>query len=233
VFPGVSTSLGISELAACAPNDEVRVEAAVLRAGAPLAFTECRLYRPDNTLMARGWHVKYVSAPAVFRALLALRPPLAAMLLRRLLTGPRRTVRLAGRTLRIGEPTVYKAPVCEFDAATEQRTRLPRNAAGERTYAASLGRPGRAMAGWDAPLAGALSRQGGDATTWRMEVGKGHANTLGWLHGGCTASLVEALGTAAVARAAVALGEGRTCGATLSLDVQCARRLEHTRTALA
>ena len=46
-------------------------------------------------------------------------------------------------------------------------------------------------------------------------VGEGHVNTLGTLHGGCTASLVDVLGSAAVA-----FGDAYECGVAVSLDVQ-------------
>ena len=48
-----------------------------------------------------------------------------------------------------------------------------------------------------------------------MQVGALHTNTMGMLHGGCTASLVDVLGSAAIA-----FEEEYECGVAASLDVQ-------------
>jgi acyl-coenzyme A thioesterase 13 len=55
-YPGVSTSLGCTYLNGCAPDEVVRLVPTVLRRGANLTYTECKLYRADGVLMARGWH---------------------------------------------------------------------------------------------------------------------------------------------------------------------------------
>ncbi|EOD08405.1 hypothetical protein EMIHUDRAFT_217561 [Emiliania huxleyi CCMP1516] len=174
-FPGVSTSLG----------------ATVLKLGATLAYTECRLFRgSDGALMARGWHVKHaargwhvkhVVPPLPLSPLLSLRPALAARLL------------------------AHLAP-----------------------YFGRFGEIGHDLLGWDAPLQvaamtitttdddalcfageGAAAGGGGVASParWRFKVGPAHVNGYGALHGGCTASVIDSLGTAAIA-----LGEGGECG---------------------
>lgn len=231
-FPGVSTSLGVSYMAGCGPDDVVRLEPAVLKLGANLAFTECKVFRDaDGALMARGWHVKYVVAPTPFAALMRLRPSIISRLLSWALAGPRRTVRLAGRKLTLGTPPPPSpAPPPPFDAAVEPQTGMSRDDAGKRLYFSTFGEAGTPMQGWDAPVQGALvleravrgaelerERAGTPeaASAWRLTVGPGHANSFGGLHGGCTASLVDVLGSAQIA-----FGDELECGVAVGLDVQ-------------
>ena len=234
-YPGVSTSLGVSYLVGCGPHEEIRLVPTVLKLGATLAYTECKLHRvSDGVLMARGWHVKHVAPPdAVARAALALRPSLKARLAEWLLA--RGGLRL-GSLLRVrigdgraalaaasgSEAAAVPAP---FDAKVEADTGLSRDEAGKATYFGSLAAKGTPMQGWDRPLGGGAllltsgGRASGDAVpaTWRLEVGREHVNPYGALHGGCTASLVDILGSAAVA-----FGNEAECGVAVSLDVQYA-----------
>ena len=53
------------------------------------------------------------------------------------------------------------------------------------------------------------------AVTWALAVASAHLNAFGALHGGCSASLVDVLGSAAVA-----VGDGHSCGVATSLEVQ-------------
>ena len=48
-----------------------------------------------------------------------------------------------------------------------------------------------------------------------MRIGDAHANTFGALHGGCTASLVDVLGSAKIA-----FEDPLECGVAVSLEVQ-------------
>ena len=80
------------------------------------------------------------------------------------------------------------------------------------------------MAGWDAPLGGNLVLQrcasapsdGGPAhadlvpATYRLDVRADHCNVVGALHGGCTASIIDALGSSVVA-----MGDPHESGALL------------------
>ena len=85
-FPGVSASLGVSYLAGCAPGEELRLVATVLKAGARLAFTDARLYGADGRLLARGHHLKFVEPPSrLIGWLLRLRPSVSTWLLERLI----------------------------------------------------------------------------------------------------------------------------------------------------
>ena len=53
------------------------------------------------------------------------------------------------------------------------------------------------------------------AVTWALAVAPPHLNTFGALQGGCSASLVDVLGSAAVA-----VGDEHSCGVATSLEVQ-------------
>eukprot|EP00900_Chrysochromulina_parva_P010866 jgi/Chrpa1/19781/Chrysochromulina_OHIO_Genome00025071-RA len=262
-YPGVSTSLGCTYLNGCAPDEVVRLVPTVLRRGANLTYTECKLYRADGVLMARGWHVKYTSAPRLVQPLLALRPSLVQYLLARLAVWGG-TVRLDGRTVRLpnassrapsstadacadaSRAAVPTAKGVPFDAAVEPDTGLPRTEAGKREYFARSGAAGLPMQGWDGPLRAHLTlvrsggRSGGGsgggssggggvgsgadlhgearaATTscWTLDVTGAHTNSFHTLHGGCSASLVDVLGTAAVA-----FDDPVECGVAATLDVQ-------------
>ena len=261
-YPGVSTSLGCTYLNGCAPDEIVRLVPTVLRRGANLTYTECKLYRADGVLMARGCHVKYTSAPRLVQPLLALRPSLVQYLLARLAVWGG-TVRLGGRTLRLPNassrapsstadacvdasraamPTAKGVP---FDASVEPDTGLPRTEAGKREYFARLGAAGLPLQGWDGPLrtltlvrsggrsgggSGGGSSGGGGAgsgadlygearaattSCWTLDVTGAHTNSFQTLHGGCSASLVDVLGTAAVA-----FDDPLECGVAVTLDVQ-------------
>ena len=224
-FPGVSTSLGVSYLAGCAHDEEVRVEADVLKLGATLAYTEARLFRAsDGALMARGWHVKYVVAPRAFAILLALRPELVCRLLRSSLRGPLRTRSLGGRTFTFGERKPPAACTHEYDPAVEPQTGLARDDAGTRAYFSTFGEEDTVMQGWDKPVQQFLvltsgGRHGSDElpSVWRLKTVPKLTNSFGALHGGCTASLVDVLGSAQIA-----FGDEHECGVAVNLDVQYA-----------
>ena len=237
----------------------------MLKLGANLAYTECYVRRAsDSVLMARGWHVKYVATPRVLAPLFALRAPLACMLMRRVLVGPRRIREIGGVTLVLGAADPPPAEVRRggddaleprsggealggdtgrsepprgehaFDSEREPATGLARDDAGKRAYFATFGAAGRPMQGWDAPLRGSLAlerrgagepagcaqpatwlKRGDDPSTWRMVVGREHCNPYGVLHGGCTASLVDVLGSAEIA-----FGDAHECGVAVGLEVQ-------------
>jgi acyl-coenzyme A thioesterase 13 len=279
-FPGVSASLGVSYLAGCAPGEELRLVATVLKAGARLAFTDARLYGADGRLLARGHHLKFVEPPSrLIGWLLRLRPSVSTWLLERLIAR-RQSVRVGSRELRFGDKgrNDDKPPGDPlhrpFDPHVEGTTGLPRDDAGKREYFAQYGRGKYPFGGWDAPLGGALEFSGpaeeqqpppstpdaplleaetaqprhDPAASWSFTVGpracavalfslpsslhcqttnrpsaplplpaSGHRNTFGALHGGCTASLVDVLGTAAIA-----LDNPLECGVALSLEVEYA-----------
>ena len=204
-FSGVSVSLRVTYFSGCGPGDAVVAEARVLRAGSNLAFTECDLRREsDGVLMARGTHVKYVRAPFPMNLLVAARPSLLARLLKR----------AAGRA----PPAPPPAAEAPHDATTETDTGLPRDDAGKRVYFAAFGDGRYPMQGWDRPLDGALALtrpyvDDAHPVEWTLVVGAAHANSYGALHGGCAASLVDVLGSAAVAA-----GDERECGVAVSVD---------------
>ena len=140
-------------------------------------------------------------------------------------------------------------------SAVEPATGLQRDEAGKLAYFQTFGEHAATpMQGWDAPLAGALTRTepapppppaplhaaarraehteedqatfeernapphstpAEPAVAWALAVAPPHLNALGALHGGCSASLVDVLGSAAVA-----LGDGHSCGIATSLEVQ-------------
>ena len=72
------------------------------------------------------------------------------------------------------------------------------------------------MQGFDAPLQGLQLIDASDTeASWSFRVGPHHANIYGSLHGGCTATLVDVLGSALVA-----MGNSNECGVATNLDVQ-------------
>ena len=227
-FPGVSTSLGVTYVAGCGPDEVVRIVPNVVKLGRTLSFTECKLYRTsDNTLMARGWHVKHVAAPnRLIALLLAVRPSIMDLILTRI-ASPGRVIRIGRRTFRFGGPIDgVKEPLhaSAFDKVTEPDTGLPRNEAGKLQYFSKFGEVGRPFQGWDKSLAGSLQLAhggvaNGDAApgVWILRVDKAQANSFMALHGGCTASLVDVLGSAVVA-----FGDAYECGVAVALDVQYA-----------
>jgi len=220
-FPGVSTSLGVTYMAGCKPGETVRAEATVLRKGRTMAYTECCVYREsDNVLMARGWHVKYVAAPLLVRPFLALHPYLLSKLVRwtqRRYEG--RSVRFGGIQFDFSQQQTLEERL--FDADIESDSGLPRNEAGKRQYFATYGAQQRQMQGFDAPLQGLElvsdreTQNSADEARWALNVGEVHANSYGSLHGGCTATLVDVLGSALVA-----IGNEQECGVATNLDVQ-------------
>ena len=104
----------------------------MLKLGATLAYTECRLFRgSDGALMARGWHVKHVVPPLPLSPLLSLRPALAARLLAHL------------------APVRQRAAAKAAAAAAEPE---PRDEKGKTEYFGRFGEIGHDLLGWDAPL---------------------------------------------------------------------------------
>ena len=160
--------------------------------------------------------LRYVAAPRLYDLLLGWpRPVLATSVLRLALR-----FGLAGAiTKRDFRARHDYEP---HDAATERDTGLPRTDDGKRAYFDTFGAAGRAMQGWDRPLAGALALvapyvSDEKAVEWDLIVGQAHVNTFGALHGGCAASLVDVLGSAVVA-----MGDPYECGVAVALDVQYA-----------
>ena len=168
--------------------------------------------------MARGTHVKHVAPPPVARLAFSLRPA-AANLCQRLalrVAAARGRASLGGREVRLGHDDARDAE--PFDAATEQDTGLSRDDAGKRLYFSHFADGAYPMQGWDRALEGALvltTPYVDDATpvTWAFTVTKTHVNTFRALHGGCAASLVDVLGSAAVA-----MGDDYECGVAVALD---------------
>lgn len=219
-FPGVSTSMGLDYVNGAAPGDTIRIEASVKRLGRTLAFTEARLFRPDGKLLCRGYHVKYVSAPALFTVVAAMRPSVLAWLVKTLVSPS------LGSSSDVEDTVPLKELGHPYNATTETWTGLPRDEAGKRAYFASFGDQSHPFQGFDASLEGALvlcDNSKGEAhddntpVTWTLTVGKQHANFMNKLHGGCSAALVDVLGSALIAR-----GDPRECGVATNLSVQYA-----------
>jgi len=219
-FPGVSVSLGVHYTAGCLPGAKVRVEAKVTKRGATMAFTECKLYREkDGCLMAHATHVKQVRPPLWWQLFASVRPSLIGI--------------VASRFLDID--TLLKAPSwpkvtrveAPYDKELEPVTGLPRSDTGKRVYFAHLGDGKYPMQGFDSPLQGALKANSpppaapaavtevSRGVVWELDVQEAHTNAAATLHGGCTAAIIDVLGTSIIAQ-----GDPNECGVAIHLDVQ-------------
>ena len=81
---------------------------------------------------------------------------------------------------------------------------------------------GHGMQGWDKHLGDALTLvspfvDDATAVVWKLDVREAHGNTFSALHGGCSASLVDVLGSAVIA-----MGDAHECGVAIALDVHYA-----------
>ena len=65
-------------------------------------------------------------------------------------------------------------------------------------------------------MSGTKSLSSESILAWTLKVGKAHVNSYGSIHGGCTASLVSSLGSAALAAA----NPGQSPGVVVSMDIQ-------------
>ena len=203
-FPGVTLSLSLQYLAGCNHGEVITVTSRVLRLGLKVVHTEAEFHREDGTLMVRASHVKYCAAPRPWLALLWMRTSVAEMLVPLVL---KKLTSLNG-TLLHGLPDA--TPIIA-KAFTEKQ---------KKDYYASLGEgpaPAAQLVGFDAALAGASLRRTGEET-FVLDSSKEVGNPDGFLHGGCTAMLVDVVGTSALARHSEANGE--SCGVSTSIDLQ-------------
>ena len=192
-WPGVSTSLGVTYVAGCAPDEEVRLVPSVLKLGATLAYTECKLYRlSDGVLMARGWHVKHVVPPGLAPTLLlALRPALLSALLgwcrgestrggpstrragphgdRRAPVGRRRLAPPRGRFAATRRPAQAPAPL----SGCGLRALIPLQATGQATRAPPRRQHAAPRRGRGGARGGGADRGGGRRRAWRGREGGG------------------------------------------------------------
>lgn len=204
-FPGVTLSLSLQFLAGCKSGDVIVVTSRVLRAGLKVVHTEAEFTLEDGTLLVRASHVKYCAAPRPWFALLWMRTSVAEMIV------PWALRQMANPKSR----TVTTLPSASSSATAAAFTELQK-----KDYFTSLGEgqnPAKQLVGFDLSLAAAaLVRTG--PNKFVLESPKEVGNPSGALHGGCTAMLVDVIGTSALAREKAANGE--SCGVATNLDVQ-------------
>lgn len=199
-FPGVTLSLSLQYLAGCNSGDVITVTSRVLRLGLKVVHTECEFRSEGGVLLVRASHVKYCAAPRPWLALLWMRTSVAEFFLPLVMAStPNLLTKLP--------PAV---PTTTKPFAEEKK----------KGYFASFGEgvdPAAQLVGFDLALAGAeLRRTGQD--TFVLGSAKEVGNPSGALHGGCTAMIVDVLGTSALARHSEA--SGGSCGVSTNLEVQ-------------
>ena len=121
---------------------------------------------------------------------------------------------------RAADGAADKYPRVGAPSEVERRTGLPLSDAGKREYFALLGDGRHPMQGFDTALEGGLRvlpepAPSGDVAGWSLTVDDRHLNPAGTLHGGCTAAVVDVLGTALIA-----LGNEEECGVAINLQVE-------------
>ena len=226
--PGVTISLSLQYINGCPPGGEVVVTSRVTRQGRIICHTDTEFRRAeDGAVMIRASHVKYVVPPSrLWGLLLNMRTSVA-----------RRVVPLAGIAVEaLPSPSAAAgaasccspaaaAAAAAADAAAfnkEPPFTDPEKKEYYRTFATSQpsaegGEGGKdTLRFFDRSFAAAgLRSLGGGA--YELARPKAGANPSGALHGGCTASLVDVLGSAAIA--AHPENTGDSCGVATNLDV--------------
>lgn len=191
-YAGVSVSMNLQYVEGCGPGDIVVVTAKVTKRGDTLIHTEAKITREDGTLMCRGTHVKYVAnTPKPFKLFQHLRPWLLFPLIRYHLD------RLPSISLEEKE--------CARPAAGD---------AEKAQYYASLGTQASPLVGFDSVFGPAGLRAVGEG---KFTVNSQHiSNVFGAMHGAATATLVDIVGSSAIA----SHPEAKSCGVATNLEIQ-------------
>jgi acyl-coenzyme A thioesterase 13 len=190
-YPGVSVALSLQFVEGCSPGELLSVTAKVTKRGETIMHSEAKIKRQDGTLVARGTHVKYVGAtPLPFKIIQRLRPWLLFKLLKYQL------LRLPSLSMEDKEP--------------------PRPASTDREkaqYYGALGTQAYPLIGFDAVFGSGLRTLG----EGRFVVNSNPlTNVYGAMHGAATATLVDIVGSCAIARHP----EAKSCGVATNLEVQ-------------
>lgn len=191
-YAGVSVSMSLQFVEGCTPGELLTVSAKVTKRGDVIMHSEAKIRRQDGALVARGTHVKYVGGtPLLFKLIQRLRPWLLFKLLKYQLT------RLPALSLEDKE--TLRPPASDQEKAQ---------------YYGALGTQAYPLTNFDAVFGMAGLRTLGEG---RFRVNsKPITNVYGAMHGGATATLVDIVGSCAIARHP----EAKSCGVATNLEVQ-------------
>lgn len=190
-YPGVSVSMSLQFVEGCTPGELLTVTAKVTKRGEILMHSEAKIRRQDGTLVARGTHVKYVGAtPLPFKILQRLKPWLLFKLLKYQLS---------------------RLPPISLE--DKESPRQPSTDKEKAQYYGALGTHAYALTGFDSVFESSLRTLG----EGRFVVNsKNLTNVYGAMHGAATATLVDIVGSCAIARHP----EAKSCGVATNLEVQ-------------